>query len=530
VTSSQNAEATSERAADSPVDELVRRFTEVRFGRAESRYALTTFVLLRGLCLIYLVAFLIVWFQFEPLFGAKGLLPAADFLDWVAERFGSRGAAFWRLPSLFWLNDSDLSMRLAALLGVVLSALGLAGLCNAISMGVLWALYLSFVHVGQIFYGYGWESLLCEAGFLGIFLASPLDPRPFARSAPLTICVVLFRWLTFRVMFGAGLIKLRGDPCWRDLTCLVYHYETQPNPGPLSVYFHRLPLVVHRASVLFNHFVELLAPFFVFGPRRARIAAGVAIVVFQVVLILSGNLSFLNWLTLVVALSCFDDGVFARLLPRALVERARLSEREARLSRVRRGVLTALGVVVAFLSFNPIFNKLSPRQAMNASFDPFLLVNTYGAFGSVGRERLAAVIEGTNDADPRPAAHWSAYELPCQTGDPKRRPCLVTPYHYRLDWQMWFVPLAGPGAAPEPWLVHLVARLLEGDPLILSLFRSNPFPARPPRYIRVALYEYRFSRPGEEGYWQREYLGNILPPLARRDPELENYLAAHGWK
>ncbi|HET9931217.1 MAG TPA: lipase maturation factor family protein [Polyangiaceae bacterium] len=508
----------------------MRWFSSPRFGSAESSYTLTRFVLLRGSGFIYSVAFSIVWFQFPALCGSKGLLPAADFLRWVAERLGSRGAGFARLPSIFWLSASDASLRGAAIAGLVLSIAALLGYSNAITQALLWALYLSFVHVGQIFYGYGWESLLCEAGFLAIFLAEPWRLHPFSPSPPPTLVIVLFRWLTFRVMFGAGLIKLRGDACWRELSCLSYHYETQPNPGPLSIYFHRMPDVFHRLGVLFNHAVELVAPFFVFGPRRARLVAGASIVTFQVVLILSGNLSFLNWLTLIVALSCFDDGVFARLLPRALSKRAADIERVSVLGRSRRVVLVVLSIAVALLSVNPAVNMLSPRQAMNASFDPLMLVNTYGAFGSVGRERLGAIIQGTNDIDPAPAAHWETYELPCQVGAPERRPCLVTPYHYRLDWQMWFVPLAGPVAAPEPWLVHLVARLLEADPLVLSLFQKNPFPSSPPRFVRVALYRYRFSRPGEAGYWQREYLGNILPPLSRDDPELHRYLAERGWE
>ncbi|MFZ5894526.1 MAG: lipase maturation factor family protein [Myxococcota bacterium] len=520
----------SQRDAEAPLDVLVRRFSDVRFGNAESRYALTSFVLLRGVSLIYLVAFLIILFQFRPLFGEQGLLPAGQYLDWVAARLGSRSSGFARLPSVFWFGNSDSILGACALLGVALSAAGLAGFCNAIGQLIQWVLYLSFVHIGQIFYGYGWESLLCEAGFLSIFLAAPLDPRPFARSKRSTLMIVLYRWLTFRVMFGAGLIKLRGDPCWRDLTCLEFHYQSQPNPGPLSYYFHRLPAVAHRAGAVFNHLVELVAPFGVFGPRPWRLLAGASIVCFQVVLILSGNLSFLNWLTLVVALACFDDGVFVRCLPRSLAQRAAASEQASKIGLARRVVLTMLAVGVGFLSLNPVVNMLSSRQAMNASFDPFMLVNTYGAFGSVSRERLSAVIEGTDAAEPSFSARWQGYELPCQTGDPARRPCLVTPYHYRLDWQMWFVPLAPPGSPPEPWLVHLLAKLLEGDALVLSLFERNPFAAKPPRFVRVALYRYRFSVPGEAGYWQREYLGNLLPPLARDDPELVQYLRAHGFR
>ncbi len=505
---------------------LLRDFKLAPFGAAQSRYALLRVALLRGIGFIYAVAFAILVFQQEPLIGAQGLLPAADFLDWVRGALGSRAQGFLRLPSLFWLSASDATLSAAALLGLCLSLLVLAGLANAPLLLALWALYLSFVHVGQIFYGYGWESLLCEAGFLAIFLAPPLDPRPLPTKSPAPeLVIVLYRWLLFRVMFGAGLIKIRGDSCWTELTCLVYHYETQPNPNPLSVYFHRLPLLVHQAGALFNHLVELVAPFGVFGPRRVRLLAGALIVAFQIVLIASGNLSFLNWLTIVIALACFDDGVLTRLCPARMRERARHSELAAPPSRARRATIIGLAVVVGLLSFNPLLNLLSPRQAMNASFDPFLLVNTYGAFGSVSRERLEVVLQGTNDERLGPETRWLEYEFPCKPGDPTRRPCLISPYHYRLDWQMWFLQFE-PGE-PPPWFVHLAAKLLAGDRLVATLLAKDPFAGRAPRFIRAVSYRYRFSRPGEAGYWQREYLGEFMRPLSRSDPDLLRYLRLH---
>jgi len=265
-------------------------------------YWLTRFVFLRLLGLVYTVAFLIVVLQWHPLLGSDGLLPAAPFLDAVRAEEGRGSGVFLRLPTIFWLDGSDEAFRAGGWIGLGLSLLVLGGLANAPILFVLWLLYMSFVHVGQIFYGYGWEILLLETGFLAIFLAPLGNPRPFAkRSPPSPVVIVLLRWLVFRLMFGAGLIKLRGDPCWRDLTCLVFHYETQPNPNPLSWYFHQAPVWFHKLEVLFNHLVELVVPFFVFGPRRPRLAAGALVVVFQVLLILSGNLSFLNWLTIAVA-------------------------------------------------------------------------------------------------------------------------------------------------------------------------------------------------------------------------------------
>lgn len=495
------------------------------WGFAPARYQLTRFVFLRFLGLIYFVAFLALAEQWRPLIGSDGLLPANEFLGDVRARLGL-GAAFWRLPGVFWLGSSDAALGVGAWLGVALSLVLMLGLADAPLLAALWVLYLSFVHIGQIFYGYGWESLLCETGFLAIFLVPAWSAKPFVGSVPWPV-LVLLRWLTFRVMFGAGLIKLRGDSCWTDLSCLAYHYETQPLPNPLSAAFHHLPERVHQLGVLFNHFAELVAPFGVFGPKRLRYAAGTVIIAFQLALIASGNLSFLNWLTITIALSCFDDDALARLTPRRI--RARFFERPLPLGRMRRNLTAALLGVIALLSLNPIVNLLSPRQRMNAAFDPFELVNTYGAFGSINRERNEIILEGTSDRQVDSSTHWVAFELPCKPGDPRRRPCLASPYQYKLDWQMWFASFSSAGA--EPWLIHLTDKLLRGDHVVDRLFARQPFAREPPRYIRALYYRYRLASPGAVGpYWERQLLGEYLRPVALGDPDLEAYLEEHGFR
>jgi hypothetical protein len=471
--------------------------------------------LLRGLGLIYAVAFSILVRQGPALIGEQGLLPARRYLDLLA----TRGAGFWQLPSVFWISASDTWLALRAWLGLLGALAVLAGLANAPVLLVLWALYLSFVHVGQIFYGYGWDLLLCEAGFLAVFLAPVLRPREFSESSPPSLLViVLFRWLAFRLMFGAGLIKLRGDECWTNLTCLAYHYETQPNPGPLSPLFHAAPLWFHRLGTAFNHLVEVVAPFGIFGPRPLRLISGSLIIAFQTILILSGNLSFLNWLTLIIGFACFDDQFLLRVLRgtsrRRLVGRLEALS-DARPSRARRGVLVALALVVGCLSLSPVVNLLSPRQAMNASFDPFNLVNTYGAFGSVSRERYEVVIEGTSAETADERAAWREYELPCKPGRVDQRPCWITPYHYRLDWQLWFVPLSPD--YQRRWFLSLTHELLRNNARVLALFATNPFPERPPRFIRAAFYRYRFAPLGARETWRREPAGEYLAPVSLQD-------------
>ncbi len=494
-----------------------------------STHWLTRFVFLRLLGLVYTVAFLIVVLQWEPLLGAHGLLPARDFLEQVRGARGS-GLAFLRLPTLFWLADSDAAFRIGGWLGLAGSLVVLAGFANVPLLAGLWFLYMSFVHAGGLFYGYGWEILLLEAGFLAIFLAPLWRARPFSRDTPPSpIVITLLRWLLFRLMFGAGLIKLRGDPCWRELTCLLWHYETQPNPNPLSWYLHQLPPWFHRLEVLFNHLVELVAPFFYFGPRPARLVAGALTVLFQVLLIVSGNLSFLNWLTLTVAVACFDDRSLARLVPRHVAREHLGGPCRPRKNPSRaRSPSYALAVVVALLSLNPVANMLSPGQVMNTSFDPFDLVNTYGAFGTIGRERFEIVLEGTDAPTPDPDAQWREYEFECKPGDPRRRPCWISPYHYRVDWQMWFAAM--PGAGTEPWLVHLVARLLEGDAASRRLLAPGPFSDHPPRFVRARVYRYRFTARGEGdgAWWVRTLVSEYLPALSRDDPRLVDYLRGEG--
>ena len=260
--------------------------------------------------------------------------------------------------------------------------------------------------------------------------------------------IVLFRWLIFRLMLGAGLIKIRGDEIWRNGTALYYHFETQPIPGPLSRWFHFLPHTVLKIGVWFNWLAELVAPWFVFWPRLARHIAGVVIVLLQINLILSGNLSFLNWLTIVPALACFDDGFWSKILPRRLVHKAEVAAGRAEASKPMITTAWIVTAIIAFLSFQPLVNMLSPGQIMNTSFDPLDLVNTYGAFGTVGRERLNVVFEGTEDEDSSDKANWKPYVYKGLPVSLDKRPPQIAPYQLRLDWQMWFAAMSTPDEYP----------------------------------------------------------------------------------
>jgi Lipase maturation factor len=461
-------------------------------------YWYSRFVFERGLALIYLVAFLVAANQFVPLLGDRGLLPVARF---------TAAVPFRSSPSLFYFAQGNAVYQAAAWAGVALALLALSGypqrlgtVAAALVWGLLWLLYLSFVNVGQTFYGFGWETLLLETGFVAIFLGG-------SATAPSMWLIWIYRWLLFRVMFGAGLIKIRGDSCWRDLTCLNYYFETQPIPNPVSWYFHWLPEGVHKAGVAFNHVAELLIPFGYFAPQPFASVAGVITMLFQGVLIVSGNLSWLNWLTVTLCVPVIDDRFLSWLpvSPPALHDP----------TLAHRGAIYALAAVVAVLSVAPTLNMISASQIMNTSFEPFHLVNTYGAFGSITRQRFEIVIEGTDEPSVTSSTKWREYEFKGKPGDPSRRPAQIAPYHLRLDWLMWFEAFA-----PQPqheWFVVLLQQLLRGDRATLSLFNTNPFPDHPPRVLRARYYRYWFTTPDERRqtgrWWNRQPVGEFVPAI-----------------
>ncbi|MCB0344312.1 MAG: lipase maturation factor family protein [Bdellovibrionales bacterium] len=486
---------------------------------------MTRFVILRLLGAVYFVAFLGLLLQSEALIGHFGLLPIDLWLEARERSLGAGLFAYFSSPTIFWISCDDTFLLACAWLGTVLSLTVALGVSNAAVQFILWALYLSFVEVGQIFYGYGWEIQLLETGFLSIFLCPLRELRPFPRMHRAPIIVVwLLRWLAFRIMFGAGLIKIRADSCWKDFSCLLYHFETQPLPNPLSPFFHRLPAWLLKSGVLFNHLVELLAPWMMLGPRRLRIVGGLLTISFQLILILSGNLSWLNWLTIIAVLACFDDSFWQSFV------RVVGKDPEAEVPLSRRVVLYLLVGTIGILSVFPIVNMLSASQAMNASFEPLRLVNTYGAFGSVGSRRAEVVLEVTDSAKIDADTEWRELDFPCKPGSLDRAPCVVAPYQPRLDWQIWFAAMSR--IESNPWLIHLTAKILAGEPRIKELLAKGTLDGPSPKYLRALLYQYKFQPPDEEprqNWWSRQLLGVYLDPVSLADPGLRHYLEQRGW-
>ncbi|HET9457965.1 MAG TPA: lipase maturation factor family protein [Candidatus Limnocylindrales bacterium] len=469
-------------------------------------YTIARFVIERGLALIYLVAFVVAARQFPALSGESGLQPAPRLLARVRPR---------EAPSLFHWGYSDRRLRVVAWSGAVVAGLLVLGLPQLAPLPVtmlawftVWGLYQSVVNIGGTFYGFGWESLLLEAGFLAVFLGN-------AEIAPPWLVLLAFRWLAFRVEFGAGLIKLRGDRCWRDLTCMDFHHETQPMPNPLSWFFHHLPRPLHRVEVLGNFVAQLFLPWALFLPQPIASVAAALMIATQLYLVVSGNYAWLNWLTILAAVSGISDDAVRTVLP--LVPAADGAGFAATPEWFTIAVL-GLSILVLGLSWFPIRNMASPGQAMNASFNALHLVNTYGAFGTVGRERYELVIEGSTAE--RPAEpDWREYRFKGKPDDPRRLPPQVAPYHHRLDWMLWFIPLSP--AYGGAWFMRFLALLLEADRPTLALLRGNPFPDGRPTWVRARFFHYRFSTWRElrasGAWWVRTPVEDYVPPVRLDD-------------
>lgn len=481
--------------------------------------ALTSWFFLRLLGLVYLIAFSSFGIQATGLVGQNGILPAHTFLAAVRRSLGKEAYLYY--PTLFWIDASDRSIKLLCFAGSALSVLLVFGLQITPVLVLLWVGYLSLVNIGQVFLSYQWDALLLEAGFLAIFLAPPslLPNQAFAPPSPLMI--FLFRWLLFRLIFMSGILKLAsGDPTWRNLTAMSFHFETQPLPNPLAPRMHALPLSVQKLSTLFTLVAEIGAPFLYFGPQLFRGVGAILTFLLQGMILLTGNFAFFNWLTIVLALPLLDDTVLSELLPGSLL---RLAPTPAA-SAPHWGdlvlipltfIILATGALILWMRLSRQRRLPKPLRTWLQIVSAFRLVNGYGLFTVMTTERPEILVQGSQDGE-----NWLAYEFKYKAGDPARRPPFVAPHQPRLDWQMWFAALGD--YTDNPWFLHFVERLLENKTEVTRLLAHNPFADRPPKYIRAILYDYHYSTPAERAagqWWRREELGLYLPAVSYPDEE-----------
>jgi predicted DCC family thiol-disulfide oxidoreductase YuxK len=467
---------------------------------APPRYDLVSFLFLRLFGLIYLSAFVSFAVQAQGLIGSHGILPLAALVDGIAGRVGPE--RFFLMPMVFWWSASDFAIQAVCWAGAGLSLLVIFNLLPRLSLFLLYVLYLSLLYAGQAFMTFQWDTFLLEAGVLALVLSFATRPGLW-----------LLRWLLFRFMFMSGMVKLlSGDPNWWNLSALTYHFLTQPLPTPLGWYAAHLPARVLTVCTGATFFVELVLPFLIFGPRRLRFAAAFGMLLLESCIALTGNYNWFNLQTMLLCLTLFDDAALRIVLPQRLTRLVPIRARQNAPRKFVRVVVGALAVLIVFCSLVQMDERFGGdppfvAQAAARVVEPLHLTSPYGLFAVMTTKRNEIVIEGSDDG-----FTWREYEFRYKPGDVARAPPWNIPHQPRLDWQMWFAALDNP--AQLPWFWHFLQRLLENEPTVTALLEKNPFPDKPPRYVRAEFYEYTYSGGAEKAkhiWWDRRLLGLYFP-------------------
>lgn len=498
-----------------------------------STYHIASALFLRLLGVIYLIAFISLWTQIDGLIGDHGIQPVKSFLDAAHEYVSQQSSPLslvWNIPTLAWLNPHDAFLNWLCAAGSLFSVSLILGVLPIPMLIALWLLYLSLFHAGQVFMSFQWDILLMETGFVAIFVAPfALRSRMFKDRHPPRLAIWLIWWLLFRLMLESGAVKLtwnnwrlgpNGTPVantWESLTALDYHYWTQPIPFWTSWYASKFPPWFQKLSVVFVFVVELVLPWLIFAPRRLRYVACGGISLLMFLIAATGNYNFFNLLAFALALSLLDDRAWPEFL------RTRISGTDwpmlASPTRWRSLVLVPFAVLAILVGATQVKDAIapatSPRPPLESKLgiSQFCLVNGYGLFRQMTETRPEIVIEGSDDG-----SEWKPYEFRWKPGEPSRRPRFNMPHQPRLDWQMWFEAICLEDVYKEahtidprymsPWFQSFLARLLAGEREVIGLLATNPFPQAPPRFIRIILYQYRFTDIAEGrktgDWWHRE--------------------------
>jgi hypothetical protein len=462
-------------------------------------YTISAFLLPRLLGLIYFFAIGAFLFQIRGLLGRDGLLPVQEFLDYVYRRHPHKWLFY--VPSLFWLNASNLALMGLTVLGTGLSVALMLGIYPSLCLGLLFVIYLSIVSTGQDFLGFGWEGFLLEITFYTFWMSLTTPPHLM-----IWICLNL---LLFRFNFLAGAVKLQShDRNWRNLSALAFHYQSQPLPNTNAWYLYKWPLGFQQASTLLMFIIELIVPFGLFLSDSIRATVGIAFIGLQLMIWLTGNFSYLNHLTVVFSLIAFSDAFWSPWI--APLEPSPSNE-------FLNTILFIVGSVFIVLQLLRLWNHFWPHPRLARCFywfSPFHLVNRYGIFAVMTTRRDEIVVEGSDDGE-----NWKEYLCWYKPSEITRRPRRISPYQPRLDWQMWFLPFNDFEA--QSWFHYFLYHLLKGSPDVLNLLRYNPFPQKPPKYIRAVMYEYEFSSRQEKKekgwWWRRDYKGLYSPIMSLKE-------------
>ena len=465
-----------------------------------------------ALAFSYLAAFVSFFLQADGLIGPHGILPAAQFFPLAREQLGHR--AWLEIPSLCWILGTGAAIKVLCIVGAALSVGLLAGLAPAVCIGVMWACYLSLASAGQIFFDFQWDALLLEASLVAVFLVPWTVGLQGREYDPPRMARLLAWWLLFRLMFFSGLVKLTsGDPTWRHLTALSFHFQTQPLPTWVAWYANRLPLGAQKAACALMFAIEFLAPMCLLGPRKIRHVGALTLIFLQAAIALTGNYAFFNLLSIGLCLTCFDDDWWRSLRWGVPEIHDFAQSRPAKASILR--WFAAFSVGITFFenfagSVHGAADSPLVRDVVEA-VSPLRSFNVYGLFAVMTIERPELIIEGSDDG-----RNWEEYGLPYKPGNLHERPRWVAPLQPRLDWQLWFAALDQ--SENSPWVSTLCERLLRGEGPVLGLFAHNPFPLHPPKMIRVVRYRYDFTSGAERArsgdWWKRTPIDFYILPIS----------------
>ncbi len=519
---------------------------------------LPRWLFLRGLGLVYFSAFLALVFQVLGMSGSGGILPASQYLHAL---HGIGNQRFWFAPTVLWWSSSDHALVALVWVGLLASILVTINVLPRPALTVCWVCFLSWIAVSQDFGMYQSDGMLLEAGLLAMLIA-PTGVRPGwgARSLASRAALLLLLWEWFRIYFESGVVKLAsGDPTWRNLTAMDEYYQNGPLPTWIGWYLGHLPFGFHKFTAALTLVMELVLVFLAFLPRTWRIACFVVVTVWQVGVIATANYAFLNYLVLVLGFLLLDDRALLRFVPRRwrseLSPSTRPDRREADepvsapadaeeeppthtlapprrranhglqrdprelVRALRIALTTVLLTMMAYATIVPLLEMFLPRLPLPASpmtlLEPFRVANTFGLFANMTPHRYEVEFQGSDDNQT-----WLPYSFRFKPQDTHTRPRIYAPYQPRFDWNLWFASLTTWDRAQI--VPRTEIRLLEGSSeaaQTLSLFRDNPFPHHPPKYVRAVLYRYWFSTPAQhrqEGlWWTRKLLGTYAPTVTR---------------
>ncbi len=497
-------------------------------------WGVVRWLLPRGVALCYALAFWSWAVQCEGLVGESGILPVSSLVNAVHAAEEREGRLFLReFPSVFRFASSDAALVSVGWAGVVVSLLVMVGVLQGPGLLLLWVGYRSVISAGQIFLGYQWDALLLEAGFLMLFLVdwkSWLQFRVTDRALP--GAVFLVHWLVFRLMLLSGAVKLwGGDEVWENGTALYHHFETQPIPTPLAWWAHQWPRWMLQWGCWGMYVVEIGFPFLIWCGRWGRLIAGLSFIALMTGVALTGNYTFFNLLTALIAVGLLQD----RWWPGWL--RQRVTCGHASGFGFGKWVMPAVASVMVFFSLISADSFLAVRlrgyearlpqtwAAWSQKWvDPWQVVNAYGLFQDMTEERLEVAVEVSEDGGTfYPLAfHW-------KVDDEKERPRFVAPYQPRLDWQMWFaalypgyVPQRDAGGGPMYWFGAFLQGLIEQKAPVWALVDEKNSLVQRDKVVaaRATLWRYRFSTAEERretgAWWVREYRGTFAPTFMRR--------------